>query len=180
MSKIGKQPITIPQGVSVTVEGRLVKVTGKSSLELTLPQGINLKLMENSVLVERENDEKQARALHGTVRANLNNHIIGVSQGFKKTLELVGTGYRARMQGNTLILSLGFSHEIAYTAKEGINIAVEGTNLIHISGYDIQAVGQTAAEIRKFRKPEPYKGKGIKYQGEIIRRKAGKAAKGAA
>ncbi|MEI6690508.1 MAG: 50S ribosomal protein L6 [bacterium] len=180
MSKVGLLPINIPAGVTVTLVGSVVKVSGsKGNLELTLPKGIDFKIEGSVINITRQNDEKPTRALHGTVRANLNNLAIGVSTGFKKSLELVGTGYRARMQGNKLVLSLGFSHEIEYAPKSGITIAVEGTNLIHITGSDIQAVGQTAAEIRKYRKPEPYKGKGVKYVGEVIRRKAGKAAKGA-
>jgi large subunit ribosomal protein L6 len=180
MSKVGLLPITIPSGVTVTLSDRTISVSGKGNLSLTLPEGIDVKIDGATINVTRQNDEKQTRALHGTVRANLNNLILGVSTGFKKSLELVGTGYRARMSGSKLVLSLGFSHDVEYTAKSGITIVVEGTNLIHITGNDIQAVGQTAAEIRKYRKPEPYKGKGVKYVGEVIRRKAGKAAKGAA
>ncbi len=180
MSKIGLLPITIPAGVTVTITDRTVNVSGKGNLSLTLPEGINVVIDGNIINVSRKNDDKPIRALHGTVRANLSNLVTGVSTGFKKSLELVGTGYRARMQGSKLVLSLGYSHEIEYTPKNGITIVVEGTNFVHITGNDIQAVGQTAAEIRKYRKPEPYKGKGIKYVGEVLRRKAGKAAKGAA
>lgn len=181
MSKVGLLPITIPAGVTVAVDGRTVKVTGpKGNLEYSLPEGIELKVEGETINVSRANDEKSTRALHGTTRANVSNMIEGVNTGFKKSLELVGTGYRVRMQGSKLILSLGFSHEIEYAPKSGITISVEGTNLVHVAGNDIQAVGQTAAEIRAYRKPEPYKGKGVKYVGEIIRRKAGKAAKAAA
>lgn len=181
MSKVGLLQITLPTSVNLSVVDSIVKVTGpKGNLELRLPAGISIKVEGNAVNVIRANEEKQTRANHGTTRANLSNMIIGVSTGFTKSLELVGTGYRARMSGTKLVLSLGFSHEIEYQAAPGININVEGTNLIHISGIDIQVVGQTAAEIRKYRKPEPYKGKGVKYVGEVIRRKAGKAAKGAA
>lgn len=181
MSKVGLLPITLPSGVTVTETARVLTVTGpKGTLELKLTENINV-IVEGSVVnVTRKNEDKQTRALHGTTRANLANQIAGVSTGFKKSLELVGTGYRARMSGSKLVLSLGFSHEIEYAPKSGITLVVEGTNLIHISGNDLQAVGQTAAEIRKYRKPEPYKGKGVKYVGEVIRRKAGKAAKGAA
>lgn len=181
MSKVGLLPITLPAGVTLTLNNRVVTVSGpKGSLELTLTPNINVALDNSTVNVTRKNEDKETRALHGTTRANLNNLIIGVNTGFKKSLELVGTGYRARMAGSKLVLSLGFSHEIEYSPKPGVTLVVEGTNLIHVSGNDLQAVGQTAAEIRQYRKPEPYKGKGVKYVGEVIRRKAGKAAKGAA
>lgn len=181
MSKIGRLPISIPSGVTVTVDGSVVKMKGaKTELTHTLPAGITAEVKETTLIVTRKNDEKHVKALHGLTRALLNNMATGVADGFRKTLELVGTGYRARMGGSKLILSLGFSHEIEYVIPQGIQIQVEGTNMIHISGADKHLVGQTAANIRDYKRPEPYKGKGIKYQGEVIRRKAGKAAKTAA
>lgn len=181
MSKIGRLPITVPSGVTLTVDGNIVRVKGaKAELSYNLPEGISVEMKENVLTVSRKNDEKQVKALHGLTRALLSNMVTGVSSEFKKTLELVGTGYRARMGGSKLILSLGFSHEVEYVIPQGIQIQVEGTNLIHISGADKHMVGQVAADIRDYKRPEPYKGKGIKYQGEVIRRKAGKAAKTAA
>lgn len=180
MSKVGKMIITIPAEVTIEVVESVVKVTGKGGvLTHTLPHGIKVVQAENTLTVTRSNDEKIQKALHGTTRALLANMVTGVSTGFTKILELVGTGYRAKLAGNKLILALGFSHEIEYVCPAGTNIQVEGTNLITITGLDKQAVGQVAAEIREYRKPEPYKGKGIRYQGEVVRRKAGKAAKGA-
>lgn len=131
------------------------------------------------LILTRKSEDKPSRALHGLTRALLANLVIGVSTGFTKTLELVGTGYRARLQGNILMLSLGFSHEIEYNIPIGIELKLEGTNIITISGIDKQLVGQVAAVIRAYKKPEPYKGKGVRYQGESVRRKAGKALKGA-
>jgi large subunit ribosomal protein L6 len=182
MSKVGLLPIKIPENVQLSIASSSVEVVGpKGTLTLEIPKKISLKVEEGIASVVRENDEKQTRALHGTTRANLQNLITGVNVGFKKTLELVGTGYRARLQGTKLILSLGFSHEIEYTPKDtAVNITVEGTNLIHLEGINLQSVGQAAAEIRSYRKPEPYKGKGVKYLGEVVRRKAGKAAKSGA
>ncbi len=181
MSKIGRMPVPIPSGVTVSVSAGSVTVKGgKGELQFTIPRGISVKL-ENDILVcSRSNDTKPIRALHGTVRSVLANMVTGVSAGYAKKLELVGTGYRARMQGNLLILSLGFSHEIEYTAPTGITISVEGTNLITVSGFDKQLVGEVSAKIREYRKPEPYKGKGVRYQGEVVRKKAGKAGKAAA
>lgn len=180
MSKIGRAPITIPAGVTVTQNGSLLTVTGpKGVLTHTIPAGITATIDGSSLVITRASEEKTHRALHGVTRAILANHITGTTVGFTKNLELVGTGYRARMQGSTLILSLGFSHEIEFSAPAGIAIAVENTNLIKISGIDRQQVGEVAAKIREFRKPEPYKGKGVRYQGEIVRKKAGKAAKAA-
>lgn len=180
MSKIGRAPITIPETVKIEINGSEVKINGpKGSLTHLIPSGISVKLEDNQLIVTRASEEKTHRALHGVTRACLANCVTGVTTGFTKTLELVGTGYRAKMQGSNLVLSLGFSHEINVPPKEGINIAVEGTNIIKVSGIDRQQVGQIAAQIREFRKPEPYKGKGVRYQGEIVRKKAGKAAKAA-
>lgn len=180
MSKIGRSPITIPTGVTITQDGNLLTVTGpKGTLTHTIPTGITATLDGASLVITRASEEKTHRALHGVTRAVIANHVTGATVGFTKILELVGTGYRARMQGSTLILSLGFSHEIEFNAPTGITIAVENTNLIKVSGIDRQQVGEVAAKIREFRKPEPYKGKGVRYQGEIVRKKAGKAAKAA-
>ncbi|MFH2019135.1 MAG: 50S ribosomal protein L6 [bacterium] len=179
MSKIGRLPITLPSSVSVVLAGDLITVKGpKGELSHSLPNKIIASLSGDVLTLTRKNEAKLTRALHGLARALLANMVTGVSTGFTKTLELVGTGYRARLQGNKLILSLGFSHEVEYNIPVGLEIKLEGTNVIHISGVDKQLVGQAAAEIRANKKPEPYKGKGVRYQGEVVRRKAGKAAKG--
>ncbi len=181
MSKIGRLPLTIPSGLTLTLDGSKIMVKGpKGELTYTLKPKIKATLTGDQLVISRESDDKPVRALHGLTRALLANMVTGVSTGFTKSLELVGTGYRARMAGKTLVLSLGYSHDIEYLPPAGIEIKVEGTNLITVSGYDIQAVGQVAAVIRSYRQPEPYKGKGIRYAGEVVRRKAGKAAKAAA
>lgn len=181
MSKIGRAPITIPSSVTVTINGSVVSVkAGSNELTHTIPSKIKAELHDQELLITRTSEDKPTRALHGLTRAILANMVLGVTQGFKKTLELIGTGYRARLAGNKLILSLGFSHEVEYLIPAGLNITVEGTNFIHISGADKHAVGQAAANIRAYKQPEPYKGKGIKYSDEVIRRKAGKAAKAGA
>ncbi|TXH03259.1 MAG: 50S ribosomal protein L6 [Candidatus Moraniibacteriota bacterium] len=180
MSKIGRAPITIPASVKVMLDGNVVNVEGpKGKLSFSVPSGIKVEQADNILTITRQTDEKNHRALHGVTRATIANMVKGVESGFTKILELVGTGYRARMQGTTLILSLGYSHEIEYVPVSGITIAVENTNIIKVSGIDLQLVGEVAAKIRQFRKPEPYKGKGVRYQGEIVRKKAGKAAKAA-
>lgn len=181
MSKIGRLPITIPTSVTLTINGSVVTVKGaKGELSYTVKPKIKLELTGDQLVVTRTSEDKPVRALHGLTRALIANMVKGVSDGFTKKLELVGTGYRAKLAGSKLVLSLGYSHEIEFVAPAGIEIKVEGTNVIIISGYDIQAVGQVAAVIRSYRKPEPYKGKGIRYAGEVVRRKAGKAAKAAA
>jgi len=181
MSKIGRLPITIPSGVTLTLDGNQVAVKGpKGELHYTVNNKIKLALENGVLTITRTSEDKPVRALHGLTRALIANMVKGVSVGFSKTMELVGTGYRARLAGTKLILSLGYSHEIEFVPPQGIELKVEGTNSITVSGYDIQAVGQVAAEIRSYRKPEPYKGKGIRYAGEVVRRKAGKAAKAAA
>jgi len=180
MSKIGRLPINLPSGVSVSLVDSLITVKGpKGELSHSLPRKIHAELTENVLTLTRQSEDKPTRALHGLSRALLSNFVTGVSTGFHLTLELVGTGYRARLQGNQLILSLGFSHEVEYNIPVGIEVKLEGTNIITISGIDKQLVGQVAAVIRAYKKPEPYKGKGIRYQGEVVRRKAGKAVKGA-
>jgi large subunit ribosomal protein L6 len=180
MSKIGKMPITIENGVSVTLQGRQVQVAGpKGSVSHTLPDGIDVKIEENMVLVNAKNKEdRNIRALFGLTRALLANIMKGVDKGFEKKLELAGVGYRAQMQGTTLVMSLGFSHPVKFTPAADITLSVVD-NVITVAGTDKALVGQMAAQIRAARPPEPYKGKGIKYQGERVRRKAGKAAKAA-
>lgn len=181
MSKIGRLPITIPQGVTITQDGAHLVVKGpKGELFYDLLPKIKVVIDGDQLTVSRSSEDKSVRALHGLTRALLANMVTGVTTGFTKNLELVGTGYRARLSGNNLILSLGYSHEIEFVPPQGITLKVENTNLITVSGFDIQAVGQAAAVIRSYRKPEPYKGKGIRYAGEVVRRKAGKAAKAAA
>lgn len=176
MSRIGKKPISLPAGVKVTVDGNIITVQGpKGTLAQTLPQGITISQEDNQVLVERADDNKQQRAFHGLSRALIANMVEGVTNGFEKKLELVGVGYRAQMQGKKLVISIGFSHPVEIDAPEGIEFEVPAPTRITIKGIDKQLVGNTAAHIRAIRKPEPYKGKGIKYENEYIRRKAGKA-----
>lgn len=181
MSKIGRAPITIPAGVTVTLDSSLLTVKGpQGELSHTLPTGIKAELQDSTLTLTRAKETKELRALHGLTRALVANMVNGVNEGFKKSLELIGTGYRAKLAGTKLVLSLGFSHDVEYTPPQGITLNVEGTNFIHVSGSDKQAVGQVAAIIRDYKKPEPYKGKGIRYQGEVVRRKAGKASKAGA
>ena len=179
MSRIGKAPITVPSGVDVTIAGSNVTVKGpKGTLERTLPATITVRQEDGSLLVERPDDERQNRALHGLTRSLLNNMVIGVTEGFRKDLEIVGVGYRATAQGdNRLELALGFSHPVHVDAPDGVTFEVPAPTRIIVSGIDKEVVGQVAADIRKIRKPEPYKGKGVRYAGERVLRKAGKAAK---
>ncbi len=176
MSRIGKYPVVIPSGVTVTVEGNKVTVKGKlGELSCTYDDGhIATKVEDNKVVVTPLSQSLTARALWGTTRANINTLVKGVSEGFSKSLELVGVGYKARMEGTKLVLSLGFSHDVNFPAPAGIKISCESPTQIKVFGVDKQLVGQVAAEIRKYRKPEPYKGKGVKYDGEYVRRKEGK------
>jgi len=175
MSRIGRKAIQIPKGVSVDVKERNVKVKGpKGELQLELQPHVSVAVEEGVLSVARRDDEKQSRAFHGMTRALLANMVQGVNQGFEKVLEIVGVGYRAQMKGKTLVLSLGYSHPIEYDPPAGVEIAVEGTTKVFVRGIDRQAVGQVAANIRSYREPEPYKGKGIKYANEKIIRKAGK------
>jgi large subunit ribosomal protein L6 len=177
MSRIGKQPIDIPGGVTVTVEPDKVTVNGsKGSLEQFTMPGIKISQAENQINVERENDEASNRARHGLMRSLLSNMVTGVSQGFEKKLEINGVGYRVAQQGTDLKFNLGFSHDVIYKVPAGVNISVE-QNIITVSGISKQQVGQVAAEIRSLKKPEPYKGKGIKYVDERIIRKSGKSGK---
>jgi large subunit ribosomal protein L6 len=178
MSRIGRMPIEVPSGVTVTIDGSHVFVKGpKGELSLTVAEPIVAVLEENQVVVTRPNDERMAKSLHGLTRTLISNNIIGVTQGYEKKLEVVGTGYRVAAKGNSLELSVGFSHSVTVDPPEGISFAVEGNDKITVSGIDKQAVGEVAANIRKIRKPEPYKGKGVRYAGEVVRRKAGKAGK---
>jgi len=164
--------------VTVEVTGQDVLVTGpKGELRLTVAKPIEAKVEENQVLVTRPDDERESRALHGLTRTLINNNIIGVTQGYTKGLEVVGTGYRVAQKGSAVEFALGFSHPVTVDAPAGITLTVEGNNKLTVSGIDKQAVGETAANIRKIRKPEPYKGKGVRYAGEVVRRKAGKSGK---
>lgn len=177
MSRIGLKAINVPQGVTVTVAGSAVEVKGpKGQLSVEVLPGITVAVADNQVNVTRTNDEKQTRAFHGLVRSLIENAVIGVSEGYKKTLKLIGTGYRVKAQGAGVSLSVGFSHPVDVVPTAGVTLKVEGTDTIHIEGIDKQAVGQVAADIRKVRPPEPYKGKGIRYEDEEVRRKQGKAA----
>ncbi len=180
MSRIGKVPVNIPDGVKVMLDGRKVSVTGpKGSLQLEVKPEIDLAIDGSTVVVKKNSESRAARELYGLSRTLISNMVEGVSKGFSKKLEIVGVGYRAAVQGSVVNLSLGYSHPINYKLPEGISAAVENQTQVTISGIDKQLVGQVAAEIRAFRKPEPYKGKGVKYADEIIKRKAGKAGKGA-
>ena len=178
MSRIGKQPVEIPGGVTVEVSGATVTVKGpKGELTQELSDRVRVKVEDNNVIVERVDDEKYSRADHGLYRSLIANMVTGVNDGFTKTLEVEGVGFKVNMAGKGLKMALGFSHDVNYTPPEGVELSVED-NTIKVSGVSKQLVGQTAADIRAFKKPEPYKGKGIRYEGEYIIRKAGKAAGG--
>ena len=179
MSRIGKTPIEITSGVEVVVTADSVEVKGpKGTLEQSIPEGIEVQKEDETIIVKRDNDLRETKALHGLVRSLINNMVQGVTEGYQKQLDLVGVGYRAQSKGsNALELQLGFSHPVKYSAPEGITLEVPSQTEINISGIDKQVVGQVAADIRALKKPEPYKGKGIRYVGEHIIRKAGKTAK---
>ncbi|MDE3244769.1 MAG: 50S ribosomal protein L6 [Acidobacteriota bacterium] len=178
MSRIGKMPVTLPKGVTVTVNGAEAVVAGaKGKLNCPIPKGISLDIKADVVTFLRADEQNQTRAYHGLARALVNNAVLGVTEGWKKELDMVGVGYKAAMEGAKLRLDLGYSHPIYYEAPAGIALAVEKATHIVVTGSDRQLVGQVAADIRKFRKPEPYKGKGVMYTGEVIRRKAGKTGK---
>lgn len=179
MSRIGKKPIPVPDGVSVSIDGQDVAVKGpKGELHHRVHPAIGLKQEDGNVLVERPSDESEHRALHGLTRALVANMVTGVSDGFRKTLRIEGVGYTSEMRGEDLVMKLGYSHEIVVNPPEGITFTVEDRGAtIHVQGIDKQVVGQVAANIRELRPPEPYKGKGVRYSDEVVRRKAGKAGK---
>jgi len=178
MSRIGKLPITVPAGVEVILTGNHITVTGsRGTLERSLPPSMIIQLSDGVVSVRRPTETTTHRSLHGLTRTLVANMVEGVSQGFTRQLDLVGVGFRATKQGSDLVLSLGYSHPIRYTPPDGVNIDVPVPTQITVSGTNKEIVGQVAAKIRSFRKPEPYKGKGVRYAGEVIRRKAGKAGK---
>jgi len=179
VSRIGRMPVKIPGGVKVEIEGTRVSVKGpKGELEKTFPDMLTIQMQEGSVVVARPGDAPSVRALHGMTRAMINNMVQGVSQGFEKTLQVEGVGYRPELDGKTLVLHVGFSHPVRVEPPSGISFDVDTrARTIRVAGYDKEMVGQVAAEIRKIRPPEPYKGKGIRYQGEHVRHKAGKAGK---
>ncbi len=179
MSRIGKLPIEIPQGVEVELKGTFVRVKGpKGELTHTFPAVVDISKDDGTITVKPTSQEKFSRSMYGTARSVIQNMVQGVSEGFEKFLEIQGVGYRADMQGKNLIIQVGYSHPVEVVPPEGISFEVlERNNIIKVTGYDKQAVGQISAEIRKIRPPEPYKGKGIRYQGEHVRRKPGKAGK---
>ena len=178
MSRIGKLPIPIAKGVELNVQGSTVRVKGpKGELVRDFPQEMSFDVGDDKVTVVRANDEKHVRALHGLSRSLLSNMVTGVSEGYTKTLELQGVGYRVQQAGQNVTLSVGYSHPVEVKPPDGIQLEVDGTTRLHVRGIDKELVGQIAANIRKVRKPEPYKGKGIRYLGERVRRKAGKAGK---
>ena len=175
MSRVGKKPILVPAGVEITVNGNEVTVKGpKGTLTKVFSKELAIKLENNELVVERPNDLPTVRAIHGTTRALINNMVIGVSEGFKKTLNLVGVGYRAAEKNNGLDMALGYSHPVIINAVSGIKMTVEKNTTIHIEGIEKDVVGQVAADVRSKREPEPYKGKGVKYSDEVVRRKEGK------
>ncbi len=178
MSRIGKQPIPIPSGVQVTLDGLAITVKGpKGELRREIHPEMQVAVDDGSIVVSRPSDRPNHRALHGLTRALLANMVTGVESGYTKTLEMQGVGYRVQLMGSNIQLAVGFSHPVDVAAPDGITFEVEGNTKILVRGIDKELVGQTAAEIRKVRPPEPYKGKGIRYEGEHVRRKAGKAAK---
>ena len=179
MSRIGRLPIAIPQGVEVKIEGNTISVKGPlGHLEQSFSPEIGIKLEDGHLIIERPNDEPRVRALHGTTRALLNNMVQGVSKGFERVLEVNGVGYRAELNGKDLVLNVGYSHPVTVPAPEGITFEVETkTRLVKVKGRDRQQVGQIAANLREIRPPEHYKGTGIRYQGEVVKLKAGKAGK---
>ena len=179
MSRIGRKPINIPAGVEVKIDGSVVTVKGpKGTLTQKVHPNMNVAVEGNEIVVTRPDDEKENRSLHGLTRTLIHNMVVGVTEGYKKTLEVNGVGYRAQKQGSNLVMNLGFSHQVIVSEVPGITIDVPNANTVVISGPDKQQVGQFAAEVREKRPPEPYKGKGIKYDYEVVRRKEGNAGKG--
>jgi large subunit ribosomal protein L6 len=178
MSRIGKLPVPVPAGVDVTISGALVTIKGpKGTLEHKVPAPITVAQEDGTLVVSRPDDERSSRALHGLTRTLLANIVTGVTQGYEKKLEIVGTGYRVAAKGSDLEFALGFSHPVVVTPPEGVAFTVESPTKFTVTGIDKQQVGEVAANIRKIRKPEPYKGKGVRYAGEVVRRKVGKAGK---
>jgi large subunit ribosomal protein L6 len=175
VSRIGRKPISLPAGVEINMENNIITVKGpKGILSQPIPEDIAIDREENELLVKRPSDAKRHRAMHGLTRALVANMVTGVTSGFEKKLEMVGVGYRAQMQGSKLVISIGFSHPVEVEAPEGIEFEVPAVTKITVKGIDKQLVGNTAAHIRAIRKPEPYKGKGLRYENEVVRRKAGK------
>lgn len=175
MSRVGKNPVALPQGVTADLKGQVVKVKGpKGELTFTVHDAVEVKLENNQVVVAPRNEERQTRALWATMQRRISNLVEGVSKGYEKNLEIEGVGYRCNLQGKELVLQLGFSHDVRYQIPQGITIAVEKQTAIKVTGIDKEQVGQVAAEIRGYKPPEPYKGKGIRYVGEYILRKEGK------
>jgi len=182
MSRIGKKPVPVVSGVKVTVNDHHVKVEGpKGKLDLDVHPAIAVKYdaQKKEIVVNRPDDQKQSKALHGLTRALLNNMVIGVSQGYKKSLEIIGVGYKIEQKGKELVFSVGYANTVPLTIPAGLTVQLDGANKVHVSGPDKQLVGQFASEIRRVRKPEPYKGKGVRYEGEVIKIKPGKAFAGA-
>jgi large subunit ribosomal protein L6 len=178
MSRIGRLPVAVPAGVNVSIDGRTVTVTGpKGTLSHTVAEPITVAQNDGTITVSRPDDERESKALHGLSRTLIANMVTGVTSGYTKTLEIVGTGYRVTPRGNDLEFALGFSHPVVVPAPDGITFRVETNTRFAVEGIDKQKVGEVAANIRKLRRPDPYKGKGVRYQGEVIRRKAGKAGK---
>ncbi len=181
MSRVGKEPIELKKDVKVDLSGNLLKVKGPNGeLRLSLREGVSVEVDASAIRVSRANDSREARSLHGLTRTLVSNMVTGVSEGFEKKLEIVGVGYKAEVKGSSITLNLGYSNPINYELPKGITVSVDRQTSVILKGADKQLVGQVAAEIRAFRPPEPYKGKGVKYADELIRRKAGKAGKGAA
>ncbi len=178
MSRVGKRPVVIPQGVQLNMQDQVLSVKGpKGELNRRLNGEVEVTIEDDRIVVKRRNDSKRLRALHGLTRTLIANMVEGVTNGFTKSLDLVGVGYRASKSGNNLVLAVGYSHPVEIVPPEGVEIEVPNPTLIVVRGYDKEAVGQTAADIRAVRPPEPYQGKGIRYTGERVRRKAGKAGK---
>ena len=178
MSRIGRLPIPVPAGVEVKIDGNNVEVKGpKGSLSLAVAAPITVAVEDGNVIVTRPDDERTSRSLHGLTRTLISNNIVGVTQGFTKGIEIVGTGYRVTAKGSAVEFALGYSHPILVEPPVGITFTVDGNTKLTVSGIDKQAVGEVAANLRKLRKPEPYKGKGVRYAGEVVRRKAGKSGK---
>ena len=176
MSRTGKQPIIVPKEVKITMDPTAVSIKGaKAALALKIPAGIEVEMKDSQLLVKRQNDSKMLKSLHGTIRVLINNMVIGVTQGFKKELEIIGVGYKAQMKGKNLLLNLGFSHPIEMAIPEGLKVSTPSATKVLVEGADKQCVGEFAATVRRLYPPEPYKGKGIRYAGEIVRKKLGKA-----